>query len=59
MKQVISVTNHAAGKHVQNSIRRSCNWSPEIKIIKNGSMKKFDFYLSGAVVLFRCIKRSR
>ncbi|KEH19238.1 hypothetical protein MTR_8g445390 [Medicago truncatula] len=24
-KQVISVTNHAAGKHVQNSIRMSCN----------------------------------
>jgi len=54
-KKVISSTDRAAEKHVQNSVCMPCKQSPEIKLMKN-SLKKFSLYalfkgiyLSGAV----------
>lgn len=43
-----SLTNHAARKHVENSICMSYSKNPEIKIIKNESFNKL-IYLSGAI----------
>jgi hypothetical protein len=42
MKKVISLTNHTAEKHVQNSVYMFCSQIPKIKINKNDSFKKFD-----------------
>lgn len=39
-----SLTNHAVGKHVENSICKN----PKIKVIKNESLNKL-IYLSGAI----------
>lgn len=43
-----SFTNHAAGKHVENSICMTCSKNPKIKVIKNESLNKL-IYLSGAI----------
>lgn len=53
-----SLTNHAAGKHVENSICMFCSKNPEINAIKNESLNKL-IYLSEAILHFSYVVSSR
>jgi hypothetical protein len=59
MKKVISLTNHTAEKHVQNSVYMLCSQIPKIKINKNDSFKKFDIYVEPFSILVYYIKTSQ
>lgn len=58
-KKVISLTNRAADKNVQNSICMPCNQIPEIKLIKGLIKEKLFIYKEPFPILVRYIKSPR